>query len=164
MPLAKRILHNVGSYVPAEIIGPESNPGTILGDVNMARTIGVVRQINNLAMYAAEVFDNLTKLGEDTHFRIRDVTMRSKVVLKQLSAVETKVRHSEVALGAEDVASKRVAKKGAYIPTVLTRKTNCPQIQAQYSICILPPQLWKIESIVPDDCMINFSNPGFNYS
>ena len=160
MPLSKRILYQANAYAPAELLGMDISPSTVLDDANMAKTIGVLQQINNLAMFAAEIFDNLARLGEDTHIRVKDITIRSKGLLKQMSSVELKVKQSEVAVVEDDVKMKHAMKKVPYIPTVFTKRTNSVQINAQYSICTLPPQLWKLEAIIPDDCMIVYSNPG----
>jgi hypothetical protein len=160
MPLSKRILHNSGIFAPPDIFA-ESTPNSALDDANMARTIGVIQQISNLSMFAAELFDNLSRLGEDTADRMRDATLRCGMLLRQLPAVEAKVRQTEIAVVEEDIEKRNAGKRSVVtIPTVLTKKTNCSQINAQYTTCSLPPQLWKIESIVPEDCMVAFSNPG----
>ena len=160
MPLSKRILHNSALFAPPDIF-VESTPTSALDDANMARTIGVMQQISNLSMFAAELFDNLIRLGEDTADRMREASVRCNVLFKQLPAVEAKVRQTEIAVVEGDIQKKNNSSRGAVtIPTVLTKKTNCSQINAQYNMCSLPPQLWKLESIVPEDCMIAFSNPG----
>lgn len=160
MPLSKRILHNSGLFAPPDIFA-ESTPVSALDDANMARTIGVIQQISNLSMFAAEMFDNLTRLSEDTADRVREANERCNFLLRQLPAVEAKVRQTEIAVVEDDIHKKNSLKRSAIaIPTVITKKTNCSQVNAQYNMCSLPPQLWKIESIVPEDCMIAFSNPG----
>ena len=160
MPLSKRILHNSGLFAPPDIFA-ESTPESALSDSNMARTIGVLQQISNLSMFAAEIFDSLTRLGEDTADRMREATLRCNALMRQVPSVEAKVRQIEIAVVEDDIKKKNATKKNAIsIPTVLTKKTNCSQINAQYTVCNLPPQLWKIETIVPEDCMICFSNPG----
>ena len=160
MPLSKRILHNSGQFAPPDIFA-ESTPNSALNDANMARTIGVIQQISNLSMFAAEMFDNLSRLGEDTADRMREATVRCNILTRQLPAIETKVRQTEIAVVEDDIQKKNGTKRNVIaIPTVLTKKTNCSQINAQYMTCSLPPQLWKIESIVPEDCMVAFSNPG----
>lgn len=113
-------------------------------------------------MFAAEIFDNLSRLGEDTADRVREATVRCNVLLRQLPVVEAKVRQTEIAVVEDDIQKKNATiRSSVTIPTVITKNTNCSQINAQYNTCSLPPQLWKIESIVPEDCMIAFSNPGF---
>jgi hypothetical protein len=163
MPLSKRILHNSGLFAPPDIMA-ESTPSTALLDANMARTIGVIQQISNLGMFAAEIFDNLIRLGEDTADRLKDANIRTNILLKQIANVENKVKQVEIAVVEDDIKKKVGSKKGnVTILSVITKKTNCSQINAQYNMCSLPPQLWKIESIVPEDCMVNFSNPGKFY-
>lgn len=162
MPLSKRVLHNSGLFAPPDIYA-EATPATALNDVNMARTIGVIQQISNLGMFAAELFDNLARLSEDTADRLKESTARCNILLRQLPSVETKVMQTEIAVVEDDIQKKNVSKRiPAATPIVISKKTNCSQINAQYNMCNLPPQLWKIESIIPEDCMIAFSNPGFH--
>jgi hypothetical protein len=160
MPISKRLLYTATAHAPPSLL-TNSTDDSALGDVGIARAIGAIQQLNNLAMYAAEIFDNISLLSEDTCGRLKELTARTSNVMKALPVVEARVFGSTIAVSESDlIKASHSARKATSIPTVLTKRTNCLQINSQYDKCSLPPQLWKLESVIPEDCMMNYSDPG----
>lgn len=80
--------------------------------------------------------------------------------------VEKKVRSSVIVQPQkkEDKKKKKGLKlfkaREAYIPSTLTKLTNSTQIKHQYTLCNAPPALWKMETVIADDCVAKYSHPG----
>ena len=162
MPLSKRVIYDAQSYGHVELY-EESAPKAVLGDVQMSTMLGALHQISYLSSYAFEIFDGLTMLADDVKDRVAHASLRADLLLTKLANIEKRVKDSELGLfGHSGNAAKTryLSKREPFIPTVLSKTTNASAITMVYGHCNLPPQLWKIEAIVSDDCMVYYSNPG----
>jgi hypothetical protein len=160
MPFTKRAIRDPFTYSHSDIY-EHATPGTILQDTHFTRTIGVIQQISYLSSYAFEIFDGLTLLTEDVKARITATTARTCKLLGQLGTVEKRVTSYEMRDGHSGKKTKKFLKSraDAFTPTVLTRNTTPLQVTSQYAICLAPPPLWKIETIIGAECMQYYSNP-----
>ena len=81
--------------------------------------------------------------------------------MTKIAPLERKVRSTDiVAVSKKKSKVKKFKSKLAIIPSTLTKKTNSIQINHQYSHCNIAPQLWKMETIIADDCVAKYSHPG----
>lgn len=88
------------------------------------------------------------------------VTVRTNLLSSKIPNVEKKVKSTDIMQVSKKKKPKKFKSREPYIPSILTKNTNSGQIKSQYSICNIIPQLWKMETIVPDDCVIKYSHPG----
>jgi hypothetical protein len=89
------------------------------------------------------------------------VNKKTSLILSKVPTVEKKVRSTALVLqNSQPKKIKKFRSREPYIPSVLTKNTNSSQIKSQYTICNIMPQLWKMETIIPDDCVIQYSHPG----
>lgn len=89
------------------------------------------------------------------------VTVRTNLISSKLTAVDKKVKSSDLMQVSKKKKTKKFRSRDPYIPSILTKNTNSAQIKSQYSLCNIMPQLWKMETIVPEDCVIKYSHPGY---
>jgi hypothetical protein len=82
------------------------------------------------------------------------------MLMTKMAPVERAVRSSDILAVPKKKKVKKFKSKLAIIPSTLTKKTNSVQIQNQYSHCNIAPQLWKMETIIADDCVAKYSHPG----
>lgn len=88
------------------------------------------------------------------------ITIKTNSLITKIPHVEKKVRSLDITQIQKKKKTQKFRSKEPYIPSILTKNTNSSQIRSQYSICNIMPQLWKMETIVPDDCVIKYSHPG----
>lgn len=92
--------------------------------------------------------------------RIQSASLRTHVLMTKMAPVERVVRSSDILAVPKKKKAKKFKSKLAIIPSTLTKKTNSAQILNQYSHCNIAPQLWKMETIIADDCVAKYSHPG----
>jgi hypothetical protein len=103
----------------------------------------------------------MARLVEDVSARIENTTLRTNQLLLKLTSVEKRIKTIEPSSTIiPKTKIKKFKSRNAYIPSILTKISNSEQIRAQYMICNLPPQLWKMEIVIPDDCVAKYSHPG----
>lgn len=90
------------------------------------------------------------------------VTIKTNILLTKIPAVEKKVRSTDFLQVPKKKKTKKFRSREPYIPSILTKNTNSSQIRSQYTFCNIMPQLWKMETVVPDDCVIKYSHPGLS--
>ena len=49
----------------------------------------------------------------------------------------------------------------SFIPEVLSKNTNSAPVRAAFAQASAPPALWKIDSMVGEECTTYYSDPGF---
>jgi viroplasmin and RNaseH domain-containing protein len=89
------------------------------------------------------------------------VNIKANLIVSKLPAIEKKVRSTDLVQIPKKKKMKKFRSRDPYMPSILTKNTNCSQIKSQYTFCNIMPQLWKMETIVPEDCVIKYSHPGF---
>ena len=87
MPLQKRKIYSGSSYAHSEL-WEDSEPSTILSDVNMGNTLGVLHQIGYLSSYCFEIFDGLTSLTDDMRSRLVIVGKRANSLVDNIEQLE----------------------------------------------------------------------------
>jgi hypothetical protein len=117
------------------------------------------------------MFDNLSRLAEDVGSRIINASDRTHRLVDNLMLVEDRIQKCSNAKKVTPNENQLVRQKkqtmkflkvrsAQHIPSALNKQTNCAQINGLYADCNLPPQFWKLETLIFDDCLIRYSNPG----
>jgi hypothetical protein len=103
----------------------------------------------------------MIRLSEDVSNRIQNSSARANQLCLKLNSVEKRINNTDVTKILKLTNKKKFKSRNAYIPSILTKNTNAEQIKFQYTLCNLPPQLWKMETVIPEDCVIHYSHPGW---
>lgn len=114
------------------------------------------------------MFDNLSRLAEDVGVRVTNATARTSRLVDNMVLLEDRIKRKVKTTSDENqlVRQKKQTMKflkvrsAQHIPSALNKLTNCVQLNGLYSSCNLPPQFWKLEAVMFEDCLIRYSNPG----
>jgi len=168
--LSKRKICFTANYVHPEFIeraalttNVSNGSSAHFEDLRMAELTGVMSQIGHLAAYSMELLDGLYRISQETRDRIESVSSRTAKLSQTLDAIEEKNRSEPVKLLVDTTALSSVAhKKEIKVPHIFTRITNADEILAQYNLCVPPPLLTKIDTILGgEQCQTNYSYPRF---
>jgi len=129
MPLTKRIIYDAPSYGHVDVY-EESAPKTVLQDTNMAHLLGAINQINYLSSYALEIFDGLVSLADGTKERINQASQRVTTLTKELSELEARITDPSLEHAGGPAARLFLSKRETFIPSVLSKATNCIPIKS----------------------------------
>lgn len=108
----------------------------------------------------------MTRSAEDINDRLHKVSFKTNEIIAGLpdikKDIESHEMSDEMVVGDEVFLHEFSTKvREAYIPTVLMKSSNCPQISDVYSTLAAPvPNLWKLENVVPENCVQLYSHPG----
>lgn len=135
----------------------------VLFDVDMAGILGAFHQLIYTSAYITETLDSLIQLSEDVHERVESISKRTTALMQKLPSFEARVLSMEVnEYGHSGLRAKNkfLQQRDAYIPTVLSRSTNSPQVMAQYHLIQPLPPFWKLVPVTQQDTSNFYSHPG----
>ena len=150
----------------------------------MCSALGVMHQIGLLSSFCFEVLDDLVTLTDDARVRITLVGRRVDDVVTKLEEIEDDIyelsalgqnasfktndanslfagEQQYARISANEAKDQFLGDRESIIPEVLTPETNCRQVRTLFDGATPPPQLWKLESALGEDCMSAYSDPGF---
>jgi hypothetical protein len=162
MSLPRRIVYDASALCNPQLFD-DSPQESLLFDVDMSNILGSFQQLVYVTAMVAETFDHLAALAEDVNERLKSATARVKSLSNKLPAFESRVFSIEVnENGHSGFAAKQkfLAHREIYIPTVIARSSNSPQIMAQYDTIQRLPAFWKLVPVTQQDTTKFYSDPG----
>lgn len=158
MPYKKRILFDPAAYRNPEHVENAKD----VTDNNFCRLTGVMHQLSYLSFFALETFDNLTGLLSDINDRVKICSIRTASLYSKLPQIERVMNSLDLQTNMDKAHShsKILKNREMVTPPLFIKATNYESVSMQYKLCRPPPQLWRIEAYINDDCFKYFSCPG----
>ena len=170
MPLLKRATESNPHRLAHPELWSRSRPADVLVDINFAGLTGSLGQLAVLCADAAEIFDGLLRIADETHERLEGLTKRAARVVVDLSELELRVAADDGvdALVARAPGASRAARARRWgqppsQPSLFSAETNCNQVEAARARArALPPGLIELDAHIGGHaCAMAFSDPGF---
>lgn len=162
MPLTKRLVFNPTNFASPDQLQDHEAEDTLQAH-SFCKMLGSMRQLSHLSAYALEVFHHLTQLVEDVDQRTKAITRKTETVYKKLADVEKGLRTIPLQpdIKVSSYSSKYLKGRQMTTPPIFIRSTNYSSVLQQYKSCRHPPQLWRIENMIGEDCFQYYSYPGY---
>ncbi|KAF3787394.1 SCAR2 protein [Nymphaea thermarum] len=166
MPLTRYVIRNEYSLADPEVYRcvEKDDPEALLEGIAMAGLIGVLRQLGDLAEFAAELFHDLHEEVMATSARGHGLMIRVQQLEAELPSIEkaflSRTNHLEFAYGAGSDwhSSERIEQN-------LVTRGDLPRfVMDSYEECRAPPRLFlldKFDIAGAGACLKRYSDPSF---